>query len=74
MKCEVCGGSNVKQIGKYCLDCGCSGEWCWIRRRCQDCGKITMERVRVDEEVVEEKKEPSVEKKPPKTRRKSINH
>lgn len=69
MKCISCGSDNVKQIGRYCLDCGCSGEYCWIRRRCPDCGKITMERVRVDEEI----KEPSEVKKPPKTRRKYIN-
>lgn len=44
-KCE-----NTKIIGTFTIDCGCSGEYRWTRRRCSDCGKITMTKTRVDEE------------------------
>ena len=62
-KCE-----NTKIIGTFTVDCGCSGEYCWTRRRCLDCGKIAMTKTRVDEEVDEEAKPI-----PPKKNRKKRN-
>lgn len=53
MKCS-CGSDDVKTIGRFDVDCGCAGEYRWIRRRCLSCGKITMEKVRLDVEVGEE--------------------
>ena len=65
-----CQHQNIKEIGRYTVDCGISGEVTFVRRRCLDCGQITMTKVYEDCPVEEEKEPCEVNETKPKPRRK----
>lgn len=64
-----CRHTNTKIIGQYTLDCGCSGEYRWTRRRCLTCNQIMMEKTRVDEDLPAPPVEPEPAEDKPKKRK-----
>lgn len=42
MKCEHI---NTREISRLTLELGVSGTITWVRRQCDDCGKVTVDRI-----------------------------
>ena len=42
MKCEH---NNNREISRLTLDLGVSGTTNWVRHQCDDCGKVTVDRI-----------------------------
>lgn len=42
MKCEH---NNTREISRLTLDLGVSGTITWVRHQCDDCGKVTVDRI-----------------------------
>ena len=41
----ACPHRNVREIARYTVDCGLSGDITYIRSKCEDCGQIFMSKL-----------------------------